>query len=215
MNIVEVATRRYTTKKYDVSKKISEEHIKQLCSVLRNSPSSVNSQPWHFLVIHSDEIKQKILPGINDFNHARITDASHVVIFCARKTLDSAHLENLLLQEEKDGRFANNNDFKLATDKGRKHFVELNSNTPEQQLAWKEKQIYIALGNLLLGAALLGIDSTPIEGINNIKLNETLALEQKGLTSVVVASLGYHAIDDFNAKLPKSRLPEEQIFTFM
>lgn len=214
MNIGEISKKRFTTKKYDANKKIPEDQLKQLLTVLRYSPSSVNSQPWHFFIVNSDAGKQKILPGIAEFNHDRITNASHIVIFCAKTQMPEEHLQAILNQEDKDGRFANE-DIKKANDGGRHFFVGLNNNSPEQLFNWESKQVYIALGNLMLAAATLGIDSTPIEGFDQQKLDEVLALKEQGLSSVVVASLGYHAADDFNSKLPKSRFPEEKIFTFM
>ncbi len=73
--------------------------------------------------------------------------------------------------------------------------------------------MYLALGILLLGAAALEIDATPIEGFDPRVLNEELGLRDKGLTSVVIAALGYRSADDFNAKLPKSRLPIESVLS--
>ena len=214
MTILEASQKRFTAKKYDGTKKIPEEQIKQLCAILRNSPSSVNSQPWHFFVISSPEAKQKILPAILPFNHDRITDASHVVVFCAKNELSDSYLQSILAQEDKDGRFSSE-EIKKTTDDGRRYFVNLNSTTPAEQMTWKSKQVYIALGNLLLTASSLGIDSTPIEGIEPQKMDEILGLNNKGLSSLVVASLGYHQEDDYNSKLPKSRLSEQEIFTFM
>lgn len=214
MNIAQIAERRYTCKKYDPTKKISPEKIAQLLDVLRFSPSSVNSQPWHFVVVESEAAKAKILPGISDFNHPRIVDSSHTIIFCAKKEMGDDHIAAVLEQEDKDNRFPNE-EMKAANDKGRKFFVGLNNNSPEDLHKWEEKQLYIALGNLLLGAAALDIDSTPIEGFDPKKLDEILGLEEKGYYSVVVAALGYRAEDDFNAPLKKSRFPKEQIFTFL
>lgn len=214
MNIAEVAMKRFTAKEYDGNKKIPEQQIKDLYTVLRNSPSSVNSQPWHFFIISSAQGKQKIMPAIFEFNHERITNASHIIVFCAKSPITEQHLQNLLVQEEQDGRFATA-DLKKKTDEGRRYFVGINSNTPEQQLSWESKQVYIALGNLMLAAKTMGIDSTPIEGFSTQKMDEILNLPEKGLASVVVASLGYHTEHDYNAHLPKSRLPEAQLFTFM
>jgi nitroreductase/dihydropteridine reductase len=76
-----------------------------------------------------------------------------------------------------------------------------------------EKQVYLALGTLLLGAAALEIDATPIEGFDPRVLNEELGLRERGLTSVAIAALGYRSADDFNARLPKSRLPIESVLS--
>ncbi len=77
------------------------------------------------------------------------------------------------------------------------------------------KQVYLALGGLLLGAAMLGIDATPMEGFDSRELDLALGLREKGLTSVVLVSLGVKSDKDFNASLPKSRLPRDEIFTFI
>ncbi|WP_392551861.1 oxygen-insensitive NAD(P)H nitroreductase [Orbus wheelerorum] len=214
MNIVDISNKRYTTKHYDKSKKISAEHIEQLLTVLKNSPSSVNSQPWHFFIADNEAAKAKILPAILDFNHPRVADSSHSIVFCVKAPIDEAHLQNLLKQEDKDGRFPSA-DLKEGQDKGRRFFVEQNSKTAESQLCWESKQLYIALGQLLFAAAAIGIDSTAIEGYDALKMDEILGLKEKGLKSVVVVSLGYRDVNDGNAHRPKSRLPNEQIFTVL
>jgi nitroreductase/dihydropteridine reductase len=80
---------------------------------------------------------------------------------------------------------------------------------------WMEKQVYLALGTLLLGAAVLEIDATPIEGFDRVILDNALGLPERGLNSVVLAALGYHSNEDFNAALPKSRLPDNEILTLL
>ncbi|WP_392565897.1 oxygen-insensitive NAD(P)H nitroreductase [Utexia brackfieldae] len=214
MNIVDISKRRYTAKHYDKTKKIASADLKQLLEVLRNSPSSVNSQPWHFVVVDNEKSANKILPAISDFNHARIVDSSYTIIFCVKTSLDEQHLQNLLEQEDKDGRYANAK-LKQEQDQGRHFFVNLNSATSEKLLEWESKQLYLALGNVLFAAAAIGIDSTAIEGFDNQKMDQILDLQKQGFKSVVVASFGYHAENDGNAHRPKSRLPQEQLFTFL
>lgn len=215
MNISAIAQKRHTCKAYDKNKIISAEHLDQLCTLLHLCPSSVNSQPWHYLILSSDAAKEKALPGIADFNRDRVTNASDVIVFCVKKDLGDAHIQAILDQEDKDNRFANA-EAKAANDKGRRYFFGLNSITPEQQKIWAEKQIYLAVGTLLLGAACLDIDATPIEGFDRTELDRCLDLEAKGLESVVIVSLGYKDdAEDFNAKLPKSRLPKKDIFTVL
>ncbi|MBI0029735.1 oxygen-insensitive NAD(P)H nitroreductase [Gilliamella sp. B14384G15] len=214
MNIVEISQNRYTTKHYDKTKKIPKEKLEQLLTVLRNSPSSVNSQPWHFFVIDNDTVKNKILPAIAEFNQPRVTDSSHTIIFCIKTPLDEAHLVNLLNQEEKDGRIPTA-ELKDAQDQGRRYFVNLNSSTPQSLQCWEGKQAYLALGQLLFAAAAIGIDSTAVEGFDSEKMDEILDLKAKGLKSLVIATLGYRSENDGNAHRPKSRLPKEQIFTFL
>ena len=200
MNITDISRQRYTTKHYDKTKKIPAEQLAQLFEVIRNSPSSVNSQPWHFFVVDNDEARARIMPAIVEMNHPRVADSSHTLIFCAKTPLNEQHLQNVLAQEEKDSRFEEN-EFKEMTDKGRRFFVNKNSATPHSQLEWESRQLYIVLGQLA------------IEGFDDQKMDEILGLQQEGLKSVLVVSLGYRAANDSNATRPKSRLPEEQIFT--
>ena len=63
-SIAAISEHRYTCKVYDPTKKIPQDILEQLYAVLRNSPSSVNSQPWHFIVLESAEAKEKVLPAI-------------------------------------------------------------------------------------------------------------------------------------------------------
>jgi nitroreductase/dihydropteridine reductase len=76
-----------------------------------------------------------------------------------------------------------------------------------------EKQVYLAAGTLLLGAGALGVDATPMEGFDARVLDAELGLRERGLTSVLLVALGYRGEGDFNARLPKSRLPRETLFT--
>jgi nitroreductase/dihydropteridine reductase len=69
------------------------------------------------------------------------------------------------------------------------------------------------LGSLLLGVSILGIDAVPIEGFDAKELDEEFALRGRGYTSLVIVPLGVRSDDDFNAALPKSRLPEAQLFS--
>jgi nitroreductase/dihydropteridine reductase len=78
-----------------------------------------------------------------------------------------------------------------------------------------EKQVYLNIGNLLLGVAALGIDAVPMEGFDAKVLDEELGLRKKGYTAIAVVGLGYRSDNDFNAELPKSRLEEDEIITII
>ena len=217
MDIASIATTRYTAKAYDPGKRIDAALMEQLQILLRYAPSSVNSQPWHFVIAGSDEAKAKIATattGPYGGNEQKVLNASHVVVLCARTELADAHLQRVLEQEEKDGRFKTP-EAKDTQERGRGFYVNLHSNELHDTQQWMEKQVYLALGTLLLGAAALEIDATPIEGFDRAVLDEALGLREHGLKSVVLAALGYRSADDFNASLPKSRLPADEIFTLL
>lgn len=217
MDIAKIATSRYTTKAYDPHKRIGAAQMEQLKTLLRFSPSSVNSQPWHFVIVESSDTKAKLATattGPYGGNEQKVLNASHVVVLCARSELDDAHLERVLLQEENDGRFKTD-DAKAMQIRGRGFYVNLHRNDLHDTQHWMEKQVYLSLGTLLFGAAALGIDATPIEGFDRKVMDEVLGLSERGLRSVVMAALGYRSDDDFNADLPKSRLPQDAIFTLL
>ena len=213
MDIARIALSRHACKAYDPSRKIPADQLDQLMTLLRYSPSSVNSQPWHFIVASGDASKARIAKATQGGyanNEAKIRNASHVIVFCVKTRLDDEYLANLLQQEDADGRFPSV-EGKEMQNKGRSFYVGLHSNDLKDTQQWMEKQIYLALGTLLLGAATLEIDATPIEGFDHDILDEELDLQAKDLKCVVLAALGYRGAEDFNAKLPKSRLPVDSV----
>ena len=212
MNIVEVAKQRFTTKAYDSEKKLTAEQHQQLLDLLRYSPSSLNLQPWHFFVATSDEGKAQILPGIRDFNAAKVQNAAMVVVFATVDQLDEQHLAAVHAQETEDGRFKDQASGD-ANDNGRRQYVAAFTGDDQNKRNWLERQAYISLGFLLLGAASLGLHATPIEGFDPEKMDEVLGLKEKGLHSLVVASVGFNSEKDFNAVLPKSRFSEQEVIT--
>lgn len=216
--VAEIALGRHTCKAFDPERKIPDALFAQLKTLLHFCPSAVNAQPWHFMVASSEEGRQRIARSTAQppysANAAKIVNASHVVVLCARTVMEEGYLKALLEQEERDGRFPTP-DARLAQDKGRHYYVAKHRFDFRDTQSWMEKQVYIALGSLLLGAAALEIDATPIEGFDPVVLNDELALREKGLTSVVLVALGYRSRDDFNAHLPKSRLSVDEVFSWL
>ena len=213
MKIAELVRTRHTCKAYDPQRPLSEEQLAQLQAILRFSPSSVNSQPWHFFLVSSDAGKAKLVPALTEHNMEKVRSAPLTVVIATKTELDDAHLQALLAQEELDGRFGGNDEAKKGADGARRYYVGLNSTTAQKQQEWMARQAYIALGFLLMGAATLELDATPIEGFFPEKLDAALGLSELGLKSVVVASIGHRSEQDFNSTLPKSRLPAEQLIT--
>lgn len=217
MQLTAIAKSRYTTKAYDATRKVPQEAIDTLLEQLRHSPSSVNSQPWHFIVASDEQGKARVAKGAEGafaYNEAKILNASHVIVLCTRTEMNDDHLNAVLAQEEKDGRFANA-EAKAGQDGIRRGYVDMHKYDLKDVQHWMEKQTYLALGTLLLGAASLGLDATPMEGFDFKKLDAELGLREKGFSSLVIVSLGYRSENDFNAKLPKSRLSAEAVFTHL
>ncbi|WP_449432249.1 oxygen-insensitive NAD(P)H nitroreductase [Pseudomonas putida] len=217
MDTVSLAKNRYTTKAYDASRRIPQATIDALLEQLRHSPSSVNSQPWHFIVADSAEGKARLAKstqGTHAYNTPKILDASHVIVFCTRTDMTEGHLDAVLDQEAADGRFRDEQ-ARITQNNGRRHYVGLHRYDSKDLQHWMEKQTYLAFGTAMLGAAAHGLDATPIEGFDSKVLDAELGLRERGYTSVVVLSLGYRSDADFNAGLSKSRLPASTVFTFL
>lgn len=216
MQLIEALQRRYATKAFDATKKLPETVVEQLLALLRLSPSSTNIQPWHFIVASTDEGKARLAQGAGgsySYNAAKILNASHVVLFCARTQIDDAHLQKVLAAEERDGRFVKAPEVKAAAHNTRLAYLNEHKFTKKDVPHWLEKQVYLNMGSFLLGAGLLGIDAVPLEGIDQAILDAEFGLNERDLTAITAVALGYHADSDFNAALPKSRLAAEDIFT--
>ncbi|MEW4530003.1 oxygen-insensitive NAD(P)H nitroreductase [Maioricimonas sp. JC845] len=208
---------RYTAKAYDPTKKISPRNIEKIRELLRFSPSSTNAQPWHFILASSDEAKEKIARSTDrlyPFNSQAIRDASHVVVFCSRLEIGQDFLLRVLEQEDADGRFAGGPEYKERMHAARNMFIDMHKHDLKDVQHWMDKQVYLNLGAFLLGVSTLGIDATPMEGIEIKVLDEEFGLRERGYTSLVVVTLGYRDQEnDFNAQLPKSRLPYSEVLT--
>lgn len=216
MSLLEALHRRYTTKAYDPARPLPQDVVAQLLEALRLSPSSVNAQPWHFVVAASDAGKARIATATAEgyrYNTPKVLAASHVVVLCARTDLPEDYLQRLLDQEQADGRLADAKARQTQHDT-RAFYVGLHREAGDVA-AWAQKQTYLALGSLLLAAGLLGVDATPMEGFDVATLDAELGLRERGLSALVLVALGQRADSDFNAGLPKSRLPAEELFTIL
>jgi nitroreductase len=76
---------------------------------------------------------------------------------------------------------------------------------------WSTRQTYIALGNFMTSAALLGVDTCPMEGIEPVNYDRLLGLAPKGLTTVVACAAGYRSVADKYAALAKVRFLKSEV----
>jgi len=217
MDLIKTLNWRYSTKEFDPNKKVSDEDFQQVKALLRMSPSSTNIQPWHFIIASTEEGKERVAKGTQGFFHfnsRKVTDASHVIVFCSRTSADEDYMQHLLAKEDKDGRYPNE-EIKQSMYGGRNIFADMHRYDFKDFQHWLEKQVYLNIGNFLLGVATLGIDAVPMEGIDLKAIDEEFGLREKGFTSITAVSIGYRTDTDFNANTPKSRLAEEEIFTIL
>lgn len=203
---------RYTAKRYDSSKKVSAEDMQTLTDAIRLSASSINSQPWKFVVLESDEAKQRFHQTFANkfqFNQPHATTASHIILFAHKLQYTKADYEKVINKGIADGR---NKPEEKQQAFGAFAFVDLNTNEQGFNDGWTKSQTYLALGNALHTLARLGIDSTTMEGVDSELIGKEFAAELDGYECHVALAIGYHdAVEDYNAKLPKSRLAAEDV----
>jgi len=205
---------RHTTKKYDPDRKVSQEDLNIIYEAMRLSASSINSQPWKFIVIESDEAKERMsgtFVNKYQFNQPHIFDSSQTILFAHNphytrenyaEVVDNGIEDGRIKPEDREGAF------------GSFMFAELNTDENGNTAPWTKAQLYIALGNTLHTLARLKIDATPMEGIDTDLVNKEFKAELDGYQCDVALAIGYHHPDnDYNAELPKSRRRMESIFT--
>ncbi len=215
MNIIEIAQTRYSTKKFDANRPISDELMAQVKDLLRLSPSSVNSQPWHFVIAGTEAGKARIAKaaqGSYIANESKILEASHALVFCVKTDLSDDYLQDLVDQEEQDGRI-DSDEMKGKVKKVRAFYADLHRKDCGDTQCWMEKQVYLNMGAFLLGVQALDLDAVPIEGIDTQVLDQEFDLISQGYKALAVVAIGYKDPNDFNAKLPKSRWPEARIIS--
>lgn len=198
---------RYTAKKYDSSKRVEQQDLDVIYEAMRLSASSINSQPWKFIVIESDQAKQRMHDSFANkfqFNQPHIKEASHIILFAHNPNYTRADYTRVIdadiacqrtKTEEREQAF------------GAFAFVDLNTDENGNNSQWTKAQIYLALGNTLHVLARLGIDSTTMEGIDSDLIGELFEKELGGYVCDVALTIGYHhSEEDYNATKPKSRL---------
>lgn len=197
---------RYAAKQFDSTRQIEPSLLQTLQESMVLTPSSYGLQPWKFLFIQDPQIRQKLVPHC--YGQAQIADCSCLVVLCARNAVTDKDIQAHLDQVAQTSQIERSS---LAS------FEELlqknlrDGLSAEQQQQWAKDQVYIALGQLLLSAALLKIDTCPMEGFLPAKVDQTLELENSGYHSVLLCPLGYRNAEDPQAKRPKVRFPSTQI----
>jgi nitroreductase len=204
--ILENLSWRYAVKKFDATKKIPAATWSAIEQATIASPSSYGLQPWKFIVINDPAIRAKLRP--HSWNQSQITDASHMMVFCQRTAMSRAHADRLIerMAEVRGTPVAALEDYRKMMHGTLKQFEEGADPKP-----WASRQVYIALGFFLFAAAQLGVDACPMEGIDANQYDEILGLKGSGYGTLVVATAGYRAADDWLAGLKKVRYPDSEV----
>lgn len=197
---------RYATKKFDATKKISNEDLNTLKEAIRLSASSYGLQPYKVFLIENEAIREE-LKGFS-WGQTQVTDASHLFVFANYTDIKDEHIDDYINNIAKT-RNLNVEDLKGFSDLMKTKIIGLSS---EAKSAWTSKQTYLAMGNLLNAAAELKIDATPMEGFEPEKYNEILGFDKLNLNASLVVPVGYRHEEDTNQHLAKVRKPANELF---
>jgi nitroreductase len=191
---------------FDATKKIAPEIWAALEQALILTPTSYGLQPYRFLIVQNPAKRAELLP--HSWNQKQVVDCSHYVVFVARTEMKEVDVDRLISRiTQVRGIPA------AALACYRDMMVNDVVKGPRGQVAheWAARQAYIALGNAMTAAALLGVDGCPMEGLNPVEYDRILGLAGTGYKTVVALALGYRAADDKYATLAKVRYEASEL----
>lgn len=197
---------RYATKKFDNTKKIDKDTWSALEQALVLTPSSYGAMPYKFIVVESQALKDQLTPA--SYGQMQVSDCSHHVVFVAKEKMDPTHLRKYI-EQMASVRGISPDD--LAGFEKMMVGNLVDKMTAEQSFKWAANQAYIALGNFMTAAAVLGVDACPFEGINPAKYDEILGLTGTGWKTVCACPTGYRANDDKYAEAKKVRFDAKDL----
>jgi nitroreductase len=208
-DILTALNHRYACKVFDPAKKIPADLWQQLEQSLILTPSSFGLQPWKFLIVQDQALREKLVP--HAWNQRQVADCSHLIIMTVPKTLGEDYVDaNIARMIEVRGGTA---DALMGFRKmvlGFRDGLEAKGGLE----TWAKLQSYIALGQFMLAASLLGLDTCPMEGFVPDKFDEVLGLEGTGYTTAVLCPVGYRSADDRYAELPKVRFEAKDVIEY-
>ncbi|MBK7994382.1 MAG: NAD(P)H-dependent oxidoreductase [Blastocatellia bacterium] len=206
MELIKALNWRYATKRM-TGEKIPQEKLDRILEAIRLSASSTGLQPYTVLVLENQELRKKLQPFA--YNQPQIVEASHLLIFAAWSNITIEQVREFI------SNIAETRGVTVDSLKAYQSMIEnlISNKTAEENYAWAAKQTYIALGTALVAAAVEGIDATPMEGFDPQAFDDLLQLQEKGLRSVSLLTLGYRDDkNDYLANAKKVRRQKEKLF---
>lgn len=196
---------RHACKQFDPQRKIPDEQFQQILEFGRLSPSSFGMEQWRFVVVETPELREKLREAC--WNQPQITESSHLVVILAKTSAvkpETDYVEKLFAR-----RGLPEENFKAYLQRYKEHHqteIEPYMST----YAWSAKQCYLALANMMTGAASMGIDSCPIEGFSKTGIETVLDIDTAQYEVAVTVAFGYRTAD----QTEQHRLPLNEIVEY-
>lgn len=204
--LVDAMEWRYSPKSFAADRKIPAETIGALERSLVLTSSSYGLQPWNFYVIQDLPLRERLRAA--SWNQRQVTECSHYVVLAQKTSIDETYVDRFLAD------ICRTRGVTPETLAGLKKGIlgDVVHGPRSRYIAeWAARQIYIALGNLITSAAVLGVDSCPMEGFEPAKYDEILGLTEKGFTATVACALGYRNPEDRFGTFKKVRFPADEM----
>lgn len=196
---------RYATKRFDSTKKLSDEKLAILKEAFNLTATSYGLQPVKMVIVSDQEVKDQLMPLT--YNQPQVRDASHVLILCVESEIG----EDFIIEH-----FRRVEDIRKTSreilQKFEDNLVRTFSDKEKDEIReWMVNQLYLSLGALLTVCAMEKIDSCPMEGFTPDEYDKLLGLDKLGLRSVIVLPVGYRDESDFFLSLKKVRRGVEEL----
>jgi len=209
MDLIKALNWRYAVKNFDADRKVDPALVAQLVEAARLTPTSLGLQPFRLVVVENPDLKAK-LDGAS-FGQVQPGTCSHLFVFACLTNLDEAYADGLIDQ------MATERNMESGPVESFRGMVKgfMGRLSREDQTTWEDKQAYIGLGQVMTAAALLGVDTCPMEGFDPAQVDEILGLCAQNLRPVLLCPIGYRSEDDKYQHQKKLRLPTEDFARFM
>jgi nitroreductase len=201
---------RYAVKKFDSSKKIAAREWEVLEESLRLSPSSYGLQPWKFIVVRNKETLKKLTSL--SWGQSQVEDCSHYLVITTKVKLDEEHIDKHV---NKTAEIRGIDPKTLAGYRNVMVNDLIKGPRSETICHWAQRQAYIAMGFIMESAALMGIDTCPIEGLDPKGYDKALGIENSGFGTIAAVACGYRHPDDKYQNIKKVRFDKNDVITYL
>ena len=209
MNYLEALNQRYSVKKFEKGLEVPAEILQNILQAGKLSASSLGLQPYRIIVAESDQIKEKLIPAF--YNPTQISTCSHLLIIVSNNEIKEDYVGNYFndISQTREIPLEDLNPFRESISK------HMNTLSRDEVMNWSQKQSYIVLGNLMFAAALEKIDTCPMEGYKQEKIDEILELDTQKEKVAVTLAIGYRSTEDEFQNFKKVRKPNDRLFKFL
>ncbi len=209
MNYLDALNKRYSVKKFDAEKTVSSDALYHILEAARLSASSLGLQPYKIIIVQNPEVKEQLIQAF--YNPSQISTCSHLIVIVSKNNIEPQYIGDYFsnISQTREVPLESLNPFKESISN---HIERL---TTEQVMTWADKQCYIVLGNLMFAAALENVDTCPMEGFKQEKIDEILGLDVEIEKVAVTLAIGYRSEEDEFQNFKKVRKPTDKLFKFI